>query len=447
MSVASINIDIAKAGFRVKTALLGLLTSLTIILLSIVDIRRGFLFGLLDGFGEYISESPYYVFSILHLVLLLLGGIGTAYYFRQLSKYEKDTQAEALEKYVKFAALTIFAILVVDLFAYRSVPAYRIISSGEIGAGWLDAWGVTGWLQPFALAASYMITVWHATFLGLLLAALSLTILPKYFASFYTRTGLGGSLFGATYALPQPFCSCCASVVTPSLQKQGASSNFMLAFVVGSPMLNISGLVLAAVLLPTPYAITRILGGIILTVPVTYGISKAAERWDIVNSAGPNNWFTRITARLAGMYCELFHLDEIIEGRRVDTPTQFLRAYAQAAKGLAYLLVPTLFIWSVVSAALFQVLPMGYGNNLISIVISAVVGTFLMISTWTEIPVAMQMINAGLFAPAATMLLVLPPVSLPCLMILGGAIGKFRVIGLLSLAVISIGIFVGVLFI
>jgi hypothetical protein len=74
-------------------------------------------------------------------------------------------------------------------------------------------------------------------------------------------------------------------------------------------------------------------------------------------------------------------------------------------------------------------------------------GTFFMISTWTEIPVAMQMINAGYFAPAATVLLVLPPVSLPCLMILGGALGKFRVVGLLSAAVILIGIVAGLLFI
>lgn len=379
--------------------------------------------------------------------MLTAGIIGMVVFFKQLRSAEMEMAGVDLEIYVKMAAFIMFGLLVLDLFTYRGVPAIRIASSGEIGAGWLDAWGVTGWLQPVALAASYLITVWHATLIGVLLAALSLTILPRYMASFFTRTGFGGSLFGATYALPQPFCSCCASVVAPSLQKQGASRNFMLAFVVGSPMLNITGLVLAAALLPTPYAIIRIVGGILLTVPVTYGISRAAERWDLAGSSEPNNFFTRFTAKLAGAYCKLFHLDEIIEGRNVSTPTEFLRTYAQAAKQLAFLLVPTLFIWSILAAAFFQLLPSGFGNDVVSIAVTAVAGTFFMISTWTEIPVAMQMINAGYFAPAATVLLVLPPVSLPCLMILGGALGKFRVVALLSVAVILIGIAAGLLFI
>ena len=419
---------------------------LAVTLLALVDIRRGFLFTDIQGFGEYFSKSPYHLLSAVHVIMLVVAIPGMIWMYKQLGSQEANMAGENLENYVKISALIICLILVVDLFTYRGVPTMRIVKSGQIGAGWLDAWGVKGWLQPIALAASYIITVWHATFLGILFAALALIILPKYLASFYTKTGFGGSLFGATYALPQPFCSCCASVVTPSLKKNGASRNFMLAFVVGSPMLNITGLILAAVLLPTPYAITRIVGGILLTIPVTYYVSRLAEKWDLVEGPDTDNWFTRFTGKLAGMYCELFHLDEIIEGRNVDTPANFIKTYAEAVKKLALLLVPTLFIWSMVSAAFFSVLPAGYGNNLASVLISAVAGTLFMISTWTEIPVAMQMINSGFSAPAATLLLVLPPVSLPCLMILGGAIGKFRVVGLLSLAVMITGVGAGLLF-
>lgn len=446
-AVSSLTLKSAQLPVRFKLSLAGFITSLAVSLLAIVDFRRGFLFTTIQGFGEYFSRSPYHALSFYDLILLSAGVFGMLYFFKQLRSLETAMTDDDLEKYVKIAAFIIFGLLVLDLFAYRGVPAFRIAASGEISAGWLDAWGVTGWFQPVALAASYLLTVWHATFIGILLAALSLTILPRYMASFFTRTGFGGSLFGATYALPQPFCSCCASVVTPALQKHGASRNFMLAFVVGSPMLNITGLVLSAVLLPKPYAITRILGGILLTIPVTYGISRAAERWDLTEASQPNNWFTRFTAALAGMYCKIFHLDEIIEGRKVSTPTQFLSTYADAAKQLAFLLVPTLFIWSIFAAGFFQLLPAGFGNNLISVVLTAIAGTFFMISTWTEIPVAMQMINAGYYAPAATVLLVLPPVSLPCLMILGGALGKFRVVALLSVAVIIIGLAAGLLFI
>lgn len=431
---------------QLKLGLVGFVIALGILLLALVDIRRGFIFVNIQGFGEYFSTSPYHTLSRVHIIMLLFSISTMAFFYQHLKKLEASLTHVAMEKYVKITAFVIFGLLVVDIFTYRGVPTYRIIDSGTIGTGWLDAWGTTGWLQPFALAASYLVTVWHATLLGILFAALALTILPRYLASFYQKTGFGGSLFGATYALPQPFCSCCASVIAPSLEKSGASRNFMLAFVVGSPMLNITGLILAAALLPTPYAIIRIVGGIILTIPVTYYISKLADHWDIINTEPADNWFTRFTAGIAGMYCKIFHLDEIVEGRNVDTPTNFFAAYGQAAWRLGALLVPTLFIWSVLSAALFMILPASYGNNLLSVIITAIVGTFFMISTWTEIPVALQLINLGYSAPAATLLLVLPPVSLPCLMILGGAIGKFRVVGVLSLAVMLIGGAAGMLF-
>ena len=113
---------------------------------------------------------------------------------------------------------------------------------------------------------------------------------------------------------------------------------------------------------------------------------------------------------------------------------------------IALLLVPTLLVLSLVTAAIVQVLPSAFGNNLPSVVIAALAGTLLMISTWTEIPVAQQMIQAGLSGPAATLLVVLPPVSLPCLLLLAGSIGRFRVVALLGLAVMVAGITTGVVF-
>ena len=69
-----------------------------------------------------------------------------------------------------------------------------------------------------------------------------------------------------------------------------------------------------------------------------------------------------------------------------------------------------------------------------------------MISTWTEIPIALQMLQAGLTGPAAAALVVLPAVSLPCLMLLAGALGRLRVTVLLGAAVMLAGLVAGVLF-
>ncbi len=78
--------------------------------------------------------------------------------------------------------------------------------------------------------------------------------------------------------------------------------------------------------------------------------------------------------------------------------------------------------------------------------LSAIVGTFFMISTWSEIPMALQLIQSDSNGPAAALLVVLPAISLPCMMLLGGSLQRFRSVALLSIAVMIVGIMAGSLF-
>lgn len=282
--------------------------------------------------------------------------------------------------------------------------------------------------------------------LGVLLAGLALTVAPRYLKFFLTRTGFGGSLSGALFAVPQPFCSCCASMIVPSLARQGASTSFSLAFVVGAPMLNLSTLILVSLLLPAPYAIARIAAGVVLTLPVTYAVVRLAERWDTGNEGTPPSALVRWVAWLVNLYTRAFRLDELVCNRQLNTPAGFLPTWFHLSGRIALFLVPTLFLWSIVTAVIVQALPPAFGNNLPSVIIAAVAGTLLMISTWTEIPVALQMIQAGFYGPAAALLVVLPPVSLPCLLILSGCIARFRVVALLGLAIMAAGIITGMMF-
>lgn len=429
-----------------KWSLAGCSLSMAMALLAIVDFRRGFLFTLIPGFGGYVAKTPYFVFGPLQVLMLALGITGFVLNYRSLKRYETKLRGVNLEKYVRWMTFILFVLLVVDLFIYRGVAATRAAAAGKLGVDWLNAFGVTGWLRPIALAVSYLFTVWHATFLGVLLAGLALTIMPRYLKSFVTRTGFGGSLFGALFALPQPFCSCCASVIVPSLARQGASTSFSLAFVVGAPMLNLSTLILASLLLPAPYAITRIVTGVVLTVLVTYGVARFAERWDAASEDAPQSALTRWAAWWVDLYTRAFRLDEWVRDWKLDTPASFLPTWFYLSGRIALFLVPILFLWSIVTAAIVQVLPSAFGNNLPSVIITAVAGTLLMISTGTEIPMALQMIQAGYYGPAATLLVVLPPVSLPALLILSGCIGRFRVAALLGLAIIATGIIAGTMF-
>ena len=409
-------------------------------LLAIVDLRRGFLF------TEYFFRSPYLALSPLHPLMLAVGLTGLLTSHRSLKRHETRLKPAILERYTRGVAFVLFGLLVVDLFTYRGVAATRAVTAGSLGAGWLAAFGVTGWLKPVALSVSYLLAVWHATFLGVLLAGLALTFMPRYLQPYCARPGFGGTLFGGLFALPQPFCSCCAALITPSLVRRGASVNFSLAFVVGSPMLNVSALILAAALLPAPFAATRVLAGVILAVLVTYAVSHLAERWDRIGESRHQRPPNPRVSRWLDLYYRIFDLEGMVRDRPLNTPGDLVSAWLLVSGRIALILVPTLWVWSVATAAIVQALPSAFGNNLPSVVSAAIAGTLLMVSTWTEIPVALQMIQAGYTGPAATLLVVLPPVSLPCLMLLAGSLGRYRVVVLLGLAVAVAGIISGVVF-
>jgi uncharacterized membrane protein YraQ (UPF0718 family) len=151
-------------------------------------------------------------------------------------------------------------------------------------------------------------------------------------------------------------------------------------------------------------------------------------------------------ARAGALHRRLFDFARVAPGAAVETPSEAVGAWLRASSRLALVLVPTLWVWSALASALFHSLPSAFGNNVPSVVASAIAGTFFMISTWSEIPMALQLIQSGLSGPAATLLVVLPAVSLPCMVLLGGALQRFWMVALLSGAVIAAGIVAGVLF-
>ena len=292
--------------------------------------------------------------------------------------------------------------------------------------------------------------------LGILISGLALTILPVYCKPYFLRDGFSGSLFGALFALPQPFCSCCSSVMAPSFARRGASTNFLLSFVVGAPMLNVTTMILAFVLLPAPFAVTRVVAGVVVTVLVTYLISRVADRWDgspevrlkadathDISNQSVASGFSRTFSRF---YLGLLDFDRLVADRNLETPSGLIGAWLYASGRIALVLVPTLWVWSVIAAAVFQTLPSAFGNNLPSVLLSAIGGTLFMISTWSEIPMALQLIEASINGPAAALLVVLPAVGLPCMMLLGGSLQRFRMVALLSVAVMIVGIVAGAMF-
>ena len=280
----------------------GLVASLALTLFALVDIRRGFLFAV------YSVRTPFFVSTPIHGLMLAAGLLGIVVCHRRSARLE--SQLPDASSYITRLGAVIFVLLVVDLFTYRGVPAARSIASGSVGVDWLRAFGVVGWMRPIAQPTSYLLTVWHATMLGILISGLALTMLPRHLSSYWTRGGFTGSMLGAMFALPQPFCSCCSSVMAPSLARRGASTNFLLSFVIGAPMLNVTTMALAIALLPAPFAFTRITAGLFVSVVLTYAVSRIADRWDrptvtMAQAESNNSWLYRISEG----YLRLFDLD------------------------------------------------------------------------------------------------------------------------------------------
>jgi uncharacterized membrane protein YraQ (UPF0718 family) len=419
----------------------GLVLGLVLVLLTILDIRRSILFsGLPQPWGYQISNS-FGALSYGHAVLGAVGSLLTVAGVLGLRRWEHVVPATVNRRSVRVLALLLFVLLVTDLFLYRGVAATRNLQKGSISAAWLDGFHWTGWWKPVGIAFSYTLTVWHATLLGLLLSGLAMVCLPFRLESWARRRGLVGGLSGTAMAVPQPFCSCCAVAWTPTLLRYGASYEFLLAFIVAAPMVNITTLILAGALLPPKYALLRLVAGIGLPVLVAYAVSRIYGKNSCSVPKASHDIAASLSKSLGGEETGVGRSDWLPQ-----SPGVLVQQWLTSSAKLAAWFIPTMVGVAVIAAAIFEWMPDVCTNSLTSVLVAAVAGTLMMISTWSEIPVVAQLIKTGCSGPAATLLVVLPPVSLPCLAILSACTGQIRLSILLALAVMVIGALVGVLY-
>jgi len=417
------------------------LASLALSLLAVVDVRRGFLFPL----EEYLrlgAPTAILYLDLRQVPLLLVGSLGAWLAYRRMAALDMAASGTFLKRVTTLLAVAILVLLVMDIFIYRGVPAFRIAATGKMGIG--QAISFDGWAKPIGDGLNYLALVWHATALAMLLGALFLTAMAGRLNTWLTGRGLDAHLRGAALAIPQPFCSCCSAPIGATLYRRGASLGSTLAFVVSSPMLNVTGLLLAALLLPWQFAVLRLGGGIVLGIFATYLVSVVAARWSLAYQmapAGPESW----PARLLESYARLFDLERIVSVQPPGSPSALVATWLTTALRLGLLIIPVVLVGSIITAAVVAAVPLPQ-NNLGGVAIAAVLGTLLMIPTWTEIPIASQLINEGLTGPAAALLLTLPAVSVPCLAVITGAVRSLRVSLLLGVAVFAAGIVAGGIF-
>ncbi len=428
-------------------ATLGLLASLALVLLGIVDVRRGLLLPLPEYYRVGAPTAVLH-FAPHQLLLLGLGAAGTWLFYRRLAAAERRLGRGRLKALANVVGVAVLLLLIGDLFLYRGVAAARIASAEAIGLGnTIPAAPFPQWAQPFRDGLNYMAQIWHATFLAILLGALFLTLLGAVPKTWLAATGFRGHVMGATLAAPLPFCACCSAPLGTALYRRGASLGAALAFIVSAPMLNVTTVLLAVLLLPWDFAALRIFGGVVVGVFVTYSVSTLAGLWRDPELATPRarNPLVRLLSAVVGPYSRLFNPERFLPACAADSPTRLLSAWLATAWALARVIVPVVLVGAVATVAIVSAFP-APDNNLLGVVVAAFFGTLLMVPTWAEVAVAGPLIKEGLTGPAAALLLTLPAVSVPCLAVIAGAVPQLRVVWMLGLAVFATGVLAGVVF-
>lgn len=419
MHDTSLTSDTTRAERNPAPAIVGALAAVALILLAIVDFRRGFLLEKAD----YAFVSPFCFFSPWQL-LLLGGGIGLLWTMLKTLRHSSESPRAGA-----WLLGGLFGLLLADLLLYRGVAASRALEKGKVGLDWLKAFGVDGWQEPVALTGSYLLTVWHATFLSCLMAGLALVAMPRYLQALQRQQGWRATLAGGLMALTQPFCSCCAAMMSPAVLGSGRSMRFGVAVLLGAPLLNLSTLFLAAQLLPGPYAALRIGAGILLTLGLSALMARMLGEECLVSDRKARS--LDIAFNLPG---------------DIDHPADLLSAWLRLSGRVAVILIPSMILGTLVAAVLWGFWPKDLSDGPVAVLLASVLGTLLMVSTWSEIPLALQMLDQGLNGPAAAVLVALPAVNLASLWLMARTTGQWKLAVGLGGAVMVSAVGVGLLF-
>ena len=299
-------------------------------------------------------------------------------------------------------ALLAVALLLWAKWLPYSVKVPAVAGSGSFGrsivTGGAAAPPAVSLSAGLAFARTYFLAIWPALVAGLVLAAAVQTALPRDWVARLVGRGRG-AVAGGALALPGMMCSCCAAPIAVGMRRRAADVRAALAFWLSSPALNPVVLVFCALVLPWPWTLLRLAGGLAVV-----GLAALVARRGTAAAGDP--------ADLASDDAE-------------EDPRPLGVRFLAALGGLAVRLLPEYLLLVVALGALRAVLfPVGaglaglHGAVVVGIVVLlAVAGTLLPVPTGAEVAVVAALLAAGVApALAAVLLITLPAVSLPSLL-------------------------------
>lgn len=410
------------------------------------------LFLLVDVLRGVLGASTMHHLGLAALSLLAMA-VGYLHMRRLEARLGPVLDAHAATRWMAGAMVLVpFAALLV----YRVVGGARSAAAGAIRLR--ETWSLAEapvWLKPFVAAANYAAETWFATLVGLLIAAGVLAFLPSLLRSGLGRDDWRSHLLATMFALPNMFCSCCASPIAGALYRGGAALRPTLAFAVAAPSLNLVTLLLAVLLLPSELATVRLLAGVLIALPLASLAAGLSGRWPrshpIARPLLPEDasrWWQKPLVLLSRLVADACQLELVGDRPAPRSPADVVAQQARLSWRIGRLVVPLLLLGYLVAGTCSALLAggSGLGQGVWSVLVAAALGTLVMIPTAVELPTALALSAAGYPAVAAVLLVVLPPVSLPALLVIGGSLGSYRPVAVLAGLVCLLGVATGLAF-
>lgn len=295
-------------------------------------------------------------------------------------------------------------------------------SSGKPGTApsWSGAWRFT---------VAYGEAVWKAALVGLLVGAAVDALLPKAWllGLLDRRSSLGRSAAGGVASLPSLMCTCCTAPVAVGLRRAGASVESAVSYWLGNPVLNPAVLVFLFLVGPWQLGVVRIVVGVPL---VFFAVPLVVRLVGRDRAAAP-----------AGLAREL---PEDADSVR-ELPGRYLRSLGRLAAVIVPEYLVVVLLVGLVSGWLADFAGFDHRLGLLAVVVSAVVGTLLVIPTAGEIPVVLALAAAGVgLGTTGALLITLPALSLPSMVMVGRAL-SWRVTTAIAGVVVVAGLLSGLL--
>jgi uncharacterized membrane protein YraQ (UPF0718 family) len=253
------------------------------------------------------------------------------------------------------------------------------------------------WHAATSFFGAYVLAIWKALVAGLLISAAIQALVPRaWLLRVMNRRGnVQAAAMGGLLSTPSMMCTCCTAPVAATLRRDGVGTAAAVANWLGNPLLNPAVLVFLALVTPWQWTLTRIVVGVLVVV-----------------GGGA------LVARLTGN--REIPRDEVVAAPE-PTGTWFAEAPARFVRTLLRLCLTLLpeYLLVVLAVGAFRgwLFPIGNSalrDGVIVVLVSAVIGTLLVIPTAGEIPILQGLALEGLsLGGVGALLVTLPAASLP----------------------------------